>query len=181
MESSNKLRRKLALAGIFSLTVFVMIFAIVRVVVISSYSPQPDATWLITWNFVEQTIGMLFEVRSSVEILTYETNIQLSTIAITIACLASYRALFTRTDSPSRSPGYQRKMTSRRHIFRSIEHKLPIDHGDTWHPPYTAIHTGVDPLPEAFLLKQLFESGPEEFAFNQIHVRHDINVATSSV
>lgn len=51
------LRQKLALAGIFSITVFVMIFAIIRVVVISSQSDQPDQTWLYTWSAIEQAVG----------------------------------------------------------------------------------------------------------------------------
>ncbi|KAF7512469.1 hypothetical protein GJ744_001404 [Endocarpon pusillum] len=54
------LRSKIALAGIFSLTVFVMIFAIVRVVTIRSHSTQMDPTWMFMWNFVEQTVDMLF-------------------------------------------------------------------------------------------------------------------------
>lgn len=69
------LRRKLALAGIFSLTVFVMIFAIVRVVMIRSQSIQPDQTWMCTWNYVEQTVGMLDESSETpLKTYTYETN-----------------------------------------------------------------------------------------------------------
>ena len=50
------LRRKLALFGIFSLTVVTMVFAIVRVVVITARSKEPDQSWLYMWSSIEQTI-----------------------------------------------------------------------------------------------------------------------------
>ena len=46
----------MALGGIFSITVFIMLFAIVRVVVVSSYSHQPDQTWLYMWSNIEQAV-----------------------------------------------------------------------------------------------------------------------------
>lgn len=51
------LRRKLALASLFSMTILIMVFAIVRVIVVSSYSHQPDQTWLFIWDSIEQTVG----------------------------------------------------------------------------------------------------------------------------
>ena len=53
------IRKKFALGGIFSITVIIMIFAIVRVVVVSSRSQQPDQTWLYMWSFIEQGVCML--------------------------------------------------------------------------------------------------------------------------
>ena len=50
------MRQKLALLGIFSLTVIVMIFAVVRVAVITSYSYLPDESWLYLWSSIEQTV-----------------------------------------------------------------------------------------------------------------------------
>ena len=50
------LRQKLALGGVFSLTIFIMIFAIIRVVVVSGNSHQPDQTWLYLWTSIEQTV-----------------------------------------------------------------------------------------------------------------------------
>ena len=47
-----------------------MVFAIIRVVVVSSYSQEPDETWLYMWSSIEQTVCMLpwpshlFTVRS---------------------------------------------------------------------------------------------------------------------
>ena len=50
------LRQKLGLAVIFSITVIIMIIAIIRAVLVSSLSHQPDQTWLYTWCSVEQTV-----------------------------------------------------------------------------------------------------------------------------
>ena len=36
-----------------------MVFAIIRVVVVSSYSHQPDQTWLYLWSGVEQAVCKL--------------------------------------------------------------------------------------------------------------------------
>ena len=49
-------RKKLALGGLFSITVIIMVFAIIRVVVVSSYSHRPDQTWLYLWSGVEQAV-----------------------------------------------------------------------------------------------------------------------------
>ena len=51
------LRKKLALAVIFSITMIIMVFAIIRVVVVSTFSHQLDQTWLYMWSSVEQTVG----------------------------------------------------------------------------------------------------------------------------
>lgn len=51
------LRQKLVLAGIFSLTVFIMVFAIIRVAVLSSSNNIRDQTWLYLWSAIEQTVG----------------------------------------------------------------------------------------------------------------------------
>ena len=50
------LRKKLALTGLFSITVIIMLFAIIRVVVVSSDSHRLDQTWLYLWSSVEQTV-----------------------------------------------------------------------------------------------------------------------------
>ena len=44
------LRKKLALAVEFSITIIIMVFAINRVVVVSSFSRQLDQTWLYMWS-----------------------------------------------------------------------------------------------------------------------------------
>ncbi|APA11372.1 hypothetical protein sscle_07g061420 [Sclerotinia sclerotiorum 1980 UF-70] len=75
-------KRKLAFAGIFSLAVITMIFAIVRVAVNigSPHSTLFDQSWLYTWSLIEQTV------------------------AIIVACLASFRSLFARNNIPQPAP-----------------------------------------------------------------------------
>ena len=54
------LRKKLALGGIFSLTMNIMIIAIVRVVEVSTQTngaTNLDATWLYLWSIIETLIG----------------------------------------------------------------------------------------------------------------------------
>ena len=50
------LRQKLALGGLFSLTVIIMIFAVVRVALVLHWSYVPDESWLYLWSSVEQAI-----------------------------------------------------------------------------------------------------------------------------
>ena len=51
------LRQKIMLGGIFSLTVFIIVIAIVRVgVLLNSSSGSADGSWLYLWSSVEQTI-----------------------------------------------------------------------------------------------------------------------------
>lgn len=54
------IRKKLALGGIFSITVLIMVFAVVRVIVVSSYSSEPDQSWLYMWSSIEQTVCTSF-------------------------------------------------------------------------------------------------------------------------
>ncbi|RYP77926.1 hypothetical protein DL769_003299 [Monosporascus sp. CRB-8-3] len=81
-------RKKLILFGIFSLTVFIMIVAIVRVTIVINPGELRNASidWLYTWSNVEMAV------------------------AIIIACLASFRQLFVstnRTGEHSRSRSHR--------------------------------------------------------------------------
>jgi hypothetical protein len=51
------LSRKLALAAVFSLVVITIVFAIVRVAIVSSKSFRPDPSWLYLWSNIETTVG----------------------------------------------------------------------------------------------------------------------------
>lgn len=51
------LRQKLALTGVFSLTVFVMTAAIIRMSMFSEDLQQYELSWLYTWSVVEMTVG----------------------------------------------------------------------------------------------------------------------------
>jgi hypothetical protein len=50
------LRRKLALTGIFSLTIIVMIFAIVRVAIVTTDNSNADISWLYMWSSIEMSV-----------------------------------------------------------------------------------------------------------------------------
>ncbi|KAI8634024.1 hypothetical protein F5Y19DRAFT_197042 [Xylariaceae sp. FL1651] len=63
--------KKLALMGIFSLVLVTISFAIVRVVVVSKLTRQPDVSWLYLWSSIEQSI------------------------AVIVACLSAFPQLFT--------------------------------------------------------------------------------------
>ncbi|KAJ4374837.1 hypothetical protein N0V83_001915 [Neocucurbitaria cava] len=93
--------RKVQLAGLFSLVVVTMVISIVRVAVVSSKnnlstSNQVENTWLYLWHFVESAVALL------------------------VACLASFRTLFTaksrreedahyRDEEAQRNCGVQKK------------------------------------------------------------------------
>ncbi|KAI8944155.1 hypothetical protein F4801DRAFT_572741 [Xylaria longipes] len=71
--------KKLALVTIFSLVLVTISFAIVRVVVVSALTRQPDVSWLYLWSSIEQNV------------------------AIIVACLSAFPQLFTnsqRTTKP---------------------------------------------------------------------------------
>ena len=48
------IHKKCALGGIFSITVIIMVVAIIRVVMVSSQ--QPDASWFYLWSSIEQAV-----------------------------------------------------------------------------------------------------------------------------
>ncbi|KAF6221275.1 hypothetical protein HO133_002130 [Letharia lupina] len=64
-------RKKFALGGIFCITVIIMVFAIIRAIVVSSYSQELDETWLYMWSSIEQAV---------------------------FACLASFPSLFEKSE-----------------------------------------------------------------------------------
>ena len=50
-------RQKLALGGIFSLGIIIIIFAIVRVVEISATFNHVNPLWLALWSMIEASVG----------------------------------------------------------------------------------------------------------------------------
>ena len=51
-------RKKLALAGLFSLSLIVIAFTIVRVSIVGSYNEVTDNLWLFCWSSLEMSLGM---------------------------------------------------------------------------------------------------------------------------
>ncbi|KAL8751698.1 MAG: hypothetical protein Q9184_005986 [Pyrenodesmia sp. 2 TL-2023] len=95
------LRKKVALGGIFSLAVITTVFAIVRVASTSALTKQPDGSWMYMWNSIEQCV------------------------AIIVACLGSFRSLFT--NNRARVPELkQRPANDSGNVFlRGIKRTLP--------------------------------------------------------
>ena len=87
------LGQKLILLGIFSLTVIVMIVAIIRVAVVNK---DGDISWLYLWSNVEMATCK-FSCRSFDQLHPI-TDQSLSPKAIIIACLASFRQLFVNVN-----------------------------------------------------------------------------------
>ena len=78
-----------------------MVFAIIRVIVISSYSTEPDQSWLYMWSSIEQTVCKSPLFQSSLTALesALELNLQSNSYtAIMVACLASFPSLFKKSD-----------------------------------------------------------------------------------
>ncbi|KAL8915919.1 MAG: hypothetical protein Q9172_006562 [Xanthocarpia lactea] len=105
------LGQKLALMGIFSLTIFVMLISIIRVAVTkTSATRQADQTWLFIWANVEMGV------------------------AIIISCIASFRQLFmkqskARDTPPAAQPHWIRQKLLSNFKFRFA---LPSIHPSTF-------------------------------------------------
>ncbi|KAL8927555.1 MAG: hypothetical protein Q9208_002360 [Pyrenodesmia sp. 3 TL-2023] len=97
------LRKKVALGSVFSLTVITTVFAVVRVTSVSALTKQPDPSWSFMWSSIEQCV------------------------AIIVACLGSFRSLFT--NNGARIPeSKQRPANDSRNLFlRGIKRTLPSD------------------------------------------------------
>jgi hypothetical protein len=58
-------RMKLALFGIFSLTILTMVFALIRLLVIPTDTIAEDLTWSSTWTTVEMAVcKSLFKIHA---------------------------------------------------------------------------------------------------------------------
>jgi hypothetical protein len=72
------MRKKLALLGIFSLTLITIVFSIIRVAVVTTSHIQPNIPWVFLWGNIEVSISLI------------------------VACLGSFRQLFTKRSATPR-------------------------------------------------------------------------------
>jgi hypothetical protein len=112
------LRKKLFLAGLFSFVFVTMIFAILRVTLINSFSRQPDPSWAYMWTSIEQNTGSHFRV-------SHYGEFPLTLSAIVVACLGSFRTLFVQ-DKPVVGPSYSIREASIKR-FRHNKPKHPLE------------------------------------------------------
>lgn len=130
------LRQKLILIGIFSVTVVVIIIAIIRVAIINPVNGYIDISWLYVWSSVEVSTCMhlsptLFSAFFNTYILTTLSEVTddgLDT-AIVIACVSSFRQLFVTDQNQHqyRRPGQSSSIITHRgllHFFRSLKRKF---------------------------------------------------------
>lgn len=98
------IRKKLALGGIFSITVVIIAFAIIRLIAVTTYSLEPDESWLHMWSSIEQAVCTLSTAISVLEVRKTITGNHepswhsMSQIAIMVACLASFPSLFKKSE-----------------------------------------------------------------------------------
>jgi hypothetical protein len=120
-------QRKLALGGVFSVTVFTIVFAITRVSLIASKSWREDMTWLYNWSNIEGYAGMISLYLRMDQFLFTDDILK----ALIVSSLGSFRSLFVSKDSPKQStpphespptigsPQRKRKMDSIAQYFES--------------------------------------------------------------
>ena len=119
------LKNKLALLGIFSLTVIIVIFAIVRVAVEPNMNSSADITWLCLWAHVETGVGML-QIIPAISIhlclcIIWLTDIS-PLVAVMVSCLASFRQLFVKSEQSSNS---KQSSGSKSSWFDSVSSNVP--------------------------------------------------------
>ncbi len=91
-----KLQRKLALAGIFSLTIITGMVGIIRGA--TSLTAIPDTSWINTWCIIEITVGKkIKDSLQTISIILLILTRNLET-AFIISSVASFRSLFYRRD-----------------------------------------------------------------------------------
>ena len=90
---------RLALGGIFSLGIVIMLFSIIRIAVTNQHDSHPETSWLNLWSQIE------------------------ASVAVVISALAPFRALFTRGNerkSYQYEEGTSNALPNRRRSGRSI-------------------------------------------------------------
>lgn len=55
-----KRKQKFALAAVFSLAIFIIVFAIVRIIEINPIFKHVDPLWLALWSMTEASVGTEF-------------------------------------------------------------------------------------------------------------------------
>ncbi len=76
------LSQKLGLCAVLGLGVIIIVFSVVRIIVTNTIGRQPEITWLALWSSIE------------------------SSVAVIVACLASFKVLFSANRGSSYPGGY---------------------------------------------------------------------------
>ncbi|KAF4618987.1 hypothetical protein G7Y89_g14861 [Cudoniella acicularis] len=144
-----RLRQKLALGAIFCLVMITISVAIIRFAVVSR-TVQPEQSWLYFWNTVE------------------------TTIAIIIACLASFRALFTKQEKHAKIQDSTNDSRDRRRLF---------GWGLPWSGSWRSRGRSTIEKP-SMVRKQTMDSSSkasqEDILPGRVHVRTDVELSSWS-
>lgn len=112
------LRKKLALIGTFSVTIIVMVVAILRVTAVSKTDSNFDLSWVFLWNYIEMTTGMSpasytlslspfsFHGFSNSTFLSHIDRIMAHLVtALILASVAAFRQLFVTSQQRQNNSG----------------------------------------------------------------------------
>ncbi|MCJ1259438.1 hypothetical protein MMC24_007275 [Lignoscripta atroalba] len=118
-------RQKLALAGIFSLGLVIIVFAIVRVIETSASTHHVDPIWLALWSMVEASVDKLISPSAASAIIV--SNLPSFRVLLTTRSISAYK----KTPSSSNS----RLSRSNKGAIRLG----PLHTNDTTDPPSTPV------------------------------------------
>jgi hypothetical protein len=133
------LRKKLMLFGVFSLTVFTMITALVRLLVVPQGMISTDLTWSFTWSNIEMSTSMLCLLSSprlwSVLPRTHVLK------GIVVACLGSFRQLYTNHQNrQSKYPLTSSNKSSSFRFWKSSKSRTTDIYGHKYSTPDSSQH-----------------------------------------
>lgn len=147
------LRTKAILLAIFSLTVFIMIVAVIRVTVVNSPNLPADVSWLYFWSNIEMTTCMCIYT-----LTCCRSGLLTGTlVAIIIACMASFRQFFVhatkqrKQKKPSNPLSRKTLLSWLRLRHKNTDATAPLAEGDAnkWDSqshivPLDSIHVGYN-------------------------------------
>lgn len=178
-----KWRRKVALAGIFSLVIITMIFAMVRTIVAVTSLARQLNIWVNMWSAVEADVGKQNHAFVRLHI-NFSSNVVY--LAIIVACLASFRNLFSRENarrhpkpviSPNRSNLFLRGSTPRSKMKRLMDTLA-----STVEEPHSSYQVKIDGGIDVQSTDKFdLESSDHIALSDRVHIRQDFDVVRESV
>lgn len=177
--------------GIFSLTVIVMVVAIVRVSVVrTAFNVQADQSWLYLWANIEMAVGKSHTSHTVISTnqatrplphpsycITNTRLFSLAHVAIIVSCLASFRQLFMKQDKPRYVPPIDdaKRRNGARKLLSSFRSFLPPI------PQHTTLGGSIFTSHKAPQMESSSLSKDAIVPLHDIHVSRNINVSSESL
>ena len=178
-----KWRRKAALAGIFSLVIITMIFAMVRTIVAVTSLARQQNLWVNLWSAVEADVGKRDHAFVRLYI-NFSSNMVY--VAIIVACLASFRNLFSRENarrhpkpfiSPNRSNLILRGSAPRSKIKRLMDTLA-----STEEEPHSSYQVQIDGGIDVQSTNKFHQDSSDDITLSdRVHIRQDFDVVREPV